>query len=52
MELASSTTECGFIGDSYTTTAKTISGYKLVSAPSNASGKFTKEEITTAISRI
>ena len=45
-EIASSTTECGFIGDSYTTTAKTISGYELVSAPSNASGKFTNEEIT------
>ena len=45
-EIASSTTECGFVGDSYTTTAKTISGYELVSTPSNASGKFTNEEIT------
>ncbi|MCI7441747.1 MAG: type I pullulanase, partial [Clostridium sp.] len=45
-EIASSTTECGFVGDSYTTTAKTISGYELVSIPSNASGKFTNEEIT------
>ncbi|MDY4079597.1 MAG: type I pullulanase, partial [Clostridium sp.] len=45
-EIASSTTKCGFIGDSYTTTPKTISGYELVSTPSNASGKFTKEEIT------
>jgi len=45
-EIASSTTKNGFVGDSYTTTAKTISGYELVSTPSNASGKFTKEEIT------
>ena len=45
-EIASSTTECGFVGDSYTTTAKTISGYELVSIPSNASGKFTNETIT------
>ena len=45
-EIASSTTKNGFVGDSYTTTAKTISGYELVSTPSNASGTFTNEEIT------
>ena len=45
-EIASSITETGFVGENYTTTAKTIAGYELVSTPSNASGKFTKEEIT------
>ena len=45
-EIASSTTKAGNAGESYTTTAKTISGYELVSTPSNASGKFTSGTIT------
>ncbi len=45
-EISSSTTKIGNVGESYTTTAKTISGYELVSTPSNASGKFTSGTIT------
>ena len=45
-EISSSTTKSGNVGESYTTTAKTISGYELVSTPSNASGKFTNGTIT------
>lgn len=36
----------GFVGDSYTTTAKNIEGYTLKTTPSNASGKYTKNKIT------
>ncbi|MFQ8892198.1 MAG: type I pullulanase [Clostridium sp.] len=39
-EIASSTTKTGLVGESYTTTAKTISGYNLKTTPSNATGKF------------
>ena len=39
-EIASSTTKTGEVGTSYTTTAKTISGYTLKTTPSNAKGTF------------
>ena len=39
-EIASSTTKTGEVGTSYTTTAKTISGYTLKTTPSNARGTF------------
>ena len=44
--IASSTTTTGKVGDSYTTTAKSIGGYTLKTTPSNASGKYTKADIT------
>ena len=39
-EIASSRTMTGEVGTSYTTTAKTISGYTLKTTPSNAKGTF------------
>ena len=39
-EIVSSTTKTGEVGTSYTTTAKVISGYTLVSTPVNASGTY------------
>ena len=42
----SSQTLSGEIGTSYTTTAKTIAGYELITTPANASGKYTSETIT------
>ena len=45
-EIASSTTKTGLVGESYTTTAKTISGYNLKTTPSNATGKFAASTIT------
>ena len=45
-EIAGSTTKTGNVGDSYKTTAKTISGYTLKTTPSNATGKFTESTIT------
>ena len=44
-EIATSTSQKGTVGTSYTTTAKTISGYELVSTPSNSSGNFTSGTI-------
>ncbi len=41
-----SLTLTGNVGDSYTTTAKTISGYTLKTTPSNAAGKYTSSTIT------
>lgn len=45
-ELADSTTLKGTVGNSYNATAKTISGYKVKTTPSNASGKYTEAAIT------
>ncbi|MEI3337463.1 MAG: TIM-barrel domain-containing protein [Clostridium sp.] len=45
-EILTSTTKTGNVGDSYKTTAKTISGYTLKTTPSNATGKFTESTIT------
>ena len=45
-EIATSTTKTGEVGESYTTTAKTISGYELVSTPTNASGTYKNGTIT------
>ena len=45
-EIAASTSKKGTVGASYTTTAKTISGYELKTTPSNATGKFTASTIT------
>ena len=42
----SSQTLTGAVGDSYTTTAKTISGYTVKTTPSNASGTYTESDIT------
>ena len=39
-EIASSITKTGEVGTSYTTSAKTISGYTLKTTPSNASGTY------------
>ncbi|EOH95236.1 MucBP domain-containing protein [Enterococcus pallens] len=46
--LAPSDTQTGKIGEDYTTTGKTINGYKLVQSklPENAAGSFTKDPIT------
>ncbi len=41
-----SETLTGLTGETYTTTAKTFSGYTLSSTPANASGKFTEATIT------
>ena len=45
-EIAGSTTKTGNVGDSYKTTAKTISGYELVLTPTNASGTYKNGTIT------
>ncbi len=45
-EVLSTQTLKGKVGDSYTTSAKTFSGYTLISTPSNASGVYTKSSIT------
>ena len=44
--IADSTTLTGKVGDSYTTSAKTISGYTLKTTPNNAKGTYTKAAIT------
>ena len=44
--IADSTTLTGNVGDDYTTSAKTISGYTLKTTPSNANGKYTETAIT------
>ena len=45
-DLTSPITLTGNVGDSYTTSKKTFSGYTLSSTPANASGKYTKSGIT------
>ncbi|WP_239257197.1 MucBP domain-containing protein [Listeria ilorinensis] len=45
-ELADSETLTGKIGDSYTTTAKTIAGWALKETPANATGTFSKDAQT------
>ena len=45
-EIAQSETTTGKVGDSYSTSSKTIEGYTLTEKPSNASGKYTKATIT------
>ena len=45
-EIASQTTKTGEVGTSYTTTAKTISGYTLIQEPSNATGTYINSTIT------
>ena len=49
-EIATSSTITGKIGDAYTTSSKSISGYTLISTPSNATGTI-KEDIITVIYR-
>lgn len=44
--IASDVSQTGNVGDSYTTSAKAISGYTLSSTPINASGKYTADPIT------
>ena len=45
-EIASSSTMTGNVGDSYSTSAKTIDGYTLSSTPSNASGSYIEGSTT------
>lgn len=45
-EIATSTSTTGKIGDAYTTSSKSISGYTLVSTPSNATGTIKEDTIT------
>lgn len=45
-EVASSKTLTGKVGESYKTSAVSVTGYKLKTSPSNASGKYTKNDIT------
>ena len=45
-EIATSTTMTGTVGTSYTTSAKTISGYTLKTTPSNASGTYSSGTTT------
>ena len=45
-EIAPQATKTGEVGTSYTTTAKTISGYTLMTTPSNATGTFRSGTIT------
>lgn len=45
-EIADTKTKVGTVGAAYTTTAVKISGYTLKTAPDNAKGTFTKEDIT------
>lgn len=45
-ELAAATTLQGKVGDTYKTSAATVSGYTLKKTPSNATGTYTKEAIT------
>ncbi|MFQ7001842.1 MAG: MucBP domain-containing protein, partial [Clostridium sp.] len=45
-QIASQTTKTGTVGTSYTTTAKTISGYTLKTTPSNANGTYKNGTIT------
>jgi len=45
-EIASQITKTGEVGTSYTTTAKAISGYTLMTTPSNATGTFRSGTIT------
>lgn len=51
-EISARTTINGKVGDNYTTNAKTINGYKLVTTPSNAKGIMTeKDTVVTYIYR-
>ncbi|MBD5134398.1 MAG: starch-binding protein [Lachnospiraceae bacterium] len=45
-KVADSKTLTGNVGDTYTTTAAVVSGYNLKTTPSNATGKYTKADIT------
>ena len=45
-QVATSQTMTGNIGDAYTTSAATVSGYTLKTTPSNAAGKYTSSSIT------
>ena len=45
-DLTSPITLTGNVGDSYTTSKKTFSGYTLSSTPTNATGKYTASDIT------
>ena len=45
-EIATSKKLTGKVGASYTTSAATVSGYKLKTTPSNATGKYTASTIT------
>ena len=45
-EIASSNTLTGKVGDAYTTSAKTISGYTLKTTPANANGTYATNTIT------
>ena len=45
-DLTSPITLTGNVGDSYTTSKKTFSGYTLSSTPTNATGKYTVSDIT------
>ncbi len=47
-EIATSKKLTGKVGDSYTTSAATVSGYTLKTTPSNATGKYTASTITVS----